>query len=317
MSLARNYYGTNTQSFEQVDPSSIALLQPPPPWATANSVPSDWTLKKRARGMTQTTTNDNKKNTGGIMRRLKYWMRNSDSSGVVEIQQGASHRAVIAAGQGPNGNGDKRRTRRRKKRAKIMVILVPIISGGVMFVQDLSYADVILFAAATIKGSKMAATLKGAATVDQQYSPTNFGDDRVIEMNDGGGFMDDHRRNKRPISLFSLAHQTLTISNGKKTGMEMDTAKCGIENTFVRRISEQEAGDGSSLWDVEYDQYQSNTKVGCYKKDESTLKCNVDNGVQKQNKNRANKHKKPPLIRLQSWIKNVQKELDDFEDIPF
>jgi len=315
MSLARNYYGTNAQSFEQVDTSSIALLQPPPPWATANSVPSDWSIKKRARGMTHTTTNVNKKNSSGMMGRWNYWMRKRDNSGVVEIQQGASHRAVIAAGQGPNGIEDKRRTRRRRKRAKIMAVLVPIISGGVMFVQDLSYAD--LLATATVKGSIMAATIKGAAVADYQYSPTSIGNDEVIETKDGGRSMDDQRPNERPFPFFSLAHQTLAVLNGKKTGMEMDTKKCGIENPFDRRIFKQKAGDGSSFWDLEYDQEQLNSKVRLNKKDEPTLICNVDECVKKRKQNRVKKQKQNPLRRFQSWIKVVQKELDDYEDIPF
>jgi len=317
MSLAQDHYGANTQSFEQVDPSSIALLQPRPPWATANSVPSDWTLKKRAREMLHTTTtnNDKKKPSGSMLGRWNYRIRKSaSSSGVVMVQQGSSHRAVIAAGQGPNGNRDKRRTRRRRKRAKIMAVLVPIISWVVMFVQDVSYTDVTLFATtATIKVSRLAtAAIRGTTVVEQHFSLTNLGNDGVIKGINVGGSMDDHRQNKKPSPFFSLA-QTLTkgnndrmLLNGEKTGIEMDTSR---EDPSVRGICKQKTDDDPSLCDLAYDQDQSESTLRRSKKDDSNLKYNIDDGVEKR------KHK--PLRRFQSWIKGVQKELDGFDDISF
>lgn len=107
--LAHRYYDGETIQHLAGNADNISMLQQPPEWATASSILSDYAAKNIAHS--QEYSNGNKST------------RKEELSKDIKYLQ-----AVIAAGIGPDGDGDAIKRKRRRKMLRTSAIVVGMIS---------------------------------------------------------------------------------------------------------------------------------------------------------------------------------------------
>jgi len=131
-----------------VDVCDIALLRPPPAWATANSVPSDRMLKKRALGQRRTSQRRQTQNDGEgetIENEVEVKHKRGQRFSQDKFAQDMSPLSVIACGNGPDGDAEQRRSYRRRKRLQISALVIAMTAIGIMVMQDISYMGAIQY----------------------------------------------------------------------------------------------------------------------------------------------------------------------------
>lgn len=114
--LAHGYYDSETIQQLASDADGINLLHHPPQWAVASSIESDYIAKKRLKAAQTKLKED----------QLKSEHSKSKSD---ELAHEAKYpHAVVAAGIGPDGDGDARRRKKRRKLLRTGAIFVGVLS---------------------------------------------------------------------------------------------------------------------------------------------------------------------------------------------
>jgi len=124
--LAHMHYDDETMRQFMIDADSISMFQPPPAWALASTIESDRAIKKRLRmkngiGGRTSTINEKDTDTQGSN------SASADSLHVLTQEYKYPH-AVIAAGIGPDGDGEILKQRKRRKMWRISAIAVGIVA---------------------------------------------------------------------------------------------------------------------------------------------------------------------------------------------
>jgi hypothetical protein len=117
MGLAKRYFAeAPNRDFLFDQAKSISLLQPPPSWGLAPTMPADWVLKQRLReslGKKGTNRRDRRSRSRSTARGQK-----ADGNDKVEIEKYLDEKqktlAVIACGFGPGEDDEERRRKRNK-----------------------------------------------------------------------------------------------------------------------------------------------------------------------------------------------------------
>lgn len=130
MGLAKRYFAeAPNRDFLFDQTKSISLLQPPPSWGLAPTMPADWVLKQRlreSRGMKGTNRRDRRSRSRSKSRRQE-----TDVSDQVEIDKYLDDKqktlAVIACGYGP-GEDDEERYRKRRKMLMCGAVAVALVA---------------------------------------------------------------------------------------------------------------------------------------------------------------------------------------------
>jgi len=347
MPLARYYYDKDDEILD-VDPSDITLLHPPPTWALANSIPSDWTLKKRSqeqqRGQpssppppqqqqevhaskdensTRVATEDN----GRTGRRFSEGKR-----GEIPL------RAVIAAGNGPRGDADNRRKRRRRKQAWIGAVVVAVASsGGVLLRHDISSVRVVrdiissigvvrYFTDGTALGSNDA-----IQRVEEGVEDQNIIFPLSTEAMIASGVMPFSREHFQSIQQDrSMVNHDPTdgekqqISPRHRLKSWIKGVQKDIQVKVNLSVQQEDLGDARVIDEEECANECANEQNRIFpfsrnydqgmKQDRPTFNSDLSNGGSSSS---MEKQLKSPRHRLKTWIKAVQKELAEIDNMEF
>ncbi len=126
MRLAHRHYDHETIQELASDADTIKMLQPPPAWALSSTIESDKAIKRRLREMKVKSMGKN----SGSNTTIDH---EEDSKGQEVGKGGVAHEsryphAVIAAGIGPDGDGDVLRRKRRRKLLRNGAILFSVVA---------------------------------------------------------------------------------------------------------------------------------------------------------------------------------------------
>lgn len=150
INLAKRYHAEITLRPLMAQSSSIALLQPPPSWALASRVESDWAIRQRMRsegGYYGGGSTTRKLNRHQRKNRLKLGppmvhLRSGDIGAASRPLplDGPSVHAIIASGMGPDGLAEARKSRKKRRLiARGSVVLV--VSVLVALASNYYYSD--------------------------------------------------------------------------------------------------------------------------------------------------------------------------------